>query len=232
MSIYTDCSKAARELLDEGEPFTEIDVVRTAGTNGWSSANFKAALRDANQVMGSLYRGHRVARYGPVNLPDGTRDYVRMASKVVYVNPETGPKLYQTPNGDFPMLMSSDDNINSPGRRKNTNRNDLDKWASQDISSYEVTILEDLSLGGAPAPVRPQSEPSVRIERLEADLAGALRRLEDKDEQINRLRDHRAANGDLRTEIQDLVAEFLAEFEVRIRAIEERERKRQAVYSS
>lgn len=138
MSLYRQCSEAAVKLManpptEFGGVFSEIDVVNLAATRSWKKSDWPEAMRHANQVLGTAYRGRKLARYGPLVLPDGNRDYGRIAAKIVYAAAETGPEVWDTPNGRFPRLMIEDDDIGRQGRRFGTNRNDLVPWETQNL---------------------------------------------------------------------------------------------------
>lgn len=222
MSVYRQCSEAAAKLMENGEIFTEIDVVRLAGTNhDWATETYTEALRDANQVVGTLYRNRKVCRFGPVELPNGERDYARIASKIVYAPSDKGIVVWETPNGDFPALMVHEDEIGRQGRRKQANRSDLVKWDDQAIATDPVD----------------EDDAARRVKRLEADLRAANKALADQESQLQRMRDHAAVpkgkKGDpIRKLIDDAVAETLAEFDSRLSALEGIEAKRQKIYVS
>lgn len=132
-SIYKQCSEAASKLIEDppkvhGGVFTEIDVVQRASKPEWSQDDYKEAHRQANQVLGTRYRERKLCRFGPVELPDGNKDYGRIASKIVYANADNGPEAWETPNGTFQRLMIEGDDIGRQGRRFGTDRTDLVAW--------------------------------------------------------------------------------------------------------
>lgn len=138
-SIYKQCSEAASKLIEappeaHGGVFTEIDVVQRASKPEWSKDDYKEAHRQANQVLGTRYRERKLCRFGPVELPDGVKDYGRIASKIVYANAEGGPQEWETPNGTFPRLMIEGDDIGRQGRRFGTERTDLVAWGKAPVS--------------------------------------------------------------------------------------------------
>lgn len=159
--IYAACAEAADRLLetppdDHGGVFTELDVIAQASTPEWSPSDYQAAMRQASQVCGLLFRSRRLCRYGPVQF-DGTRDYARIATKIVYGNPESGPKVFKTPNGSFKRIMIEDDDLGHQGRRAGTNRDDLVPWdkhqewverhaksSRRNLSEARLKELEDL----------------------------------------------------------------------------------------
>lgn len=241
MSIYSQCSEAAAKLMknppkDQGGVFTEIDVVRLAGSSGWSTENYKEALRHANQVVGTNYRARKLCRYGPVELPDGTKDYARIASKIVYADAENGPDVWKTPNGNFPKLMIHDDEIGRQGRRHNTNRNDLASWDEQDIKAIKV---KEPVIKGAKGPAVDVGPFERRIAQLEADLNRANKLLEEKEREIQRLRDHKATpiNGKgidesrVKKLAEDAVEAFVSDLTERLSRLEDIESRRQKVYT-
>jgi hypothetical protein len=212
MSIYSECSEALTSLMEHPPDdlqgvFTEIDVVRKAGKPGWSSSNFKEAGRHANQVVGTQYRARKLCRYGPVTLPDGSQDYARIGSKIVYADAESGPEVFTTPNGEFPRLMIHEDSLGHPGRRVGTNRNDLDPWDTQDIRVKETTVASN---GDGPGvDVRPFER---RVAELEANLNRANKLLAERDKELERLRNQRAktVNGSLDEDAVRKIAEDAA----------------------
>lgn len=139
MSIYSECADAARKLMGNppqanGGVFTELEVVQLAQNSKWSTEDWKAAMRHANQVLGQYYRARKLCRFGPVQVPNGegtVEDYGRIASKIVYAGAEKGPDVWETPNGDFWKLMFEDDEIAKAGRKHSANRSDLVPWAEQ-----------------------------------------------------------------------------------------------------
>lgn len=137
-ALYSACSEAVRGLIEhppqvhEGT-FTELDVVTLASSPDWTPEDWKQAMRQASQVCGLMFRTRRLSRYGPVRLADGTEDYVRIATKIAYADPLEGPANLETPNGSFPRMMIEDDGLGHQGRRRGTNRNDLEPWESQRI---------------------------------------------------------------------------------------------------
>lgn len=187
ISIYRECSQAARRLLknpalaDSGKPgvFTELDVISLAAKKGWTQSDFRMAMRDANEVMGTLFRTSQVARFGPVIVPgQEDPDYVRIASKVAYADAATGPKRIQTPNGTFNRVMVADDTIRRTGARGlASNRNDLVSWKQQDIHTVRAVTNEE----------------NTRVTSLQANLKAAHRRIEKLDADNARLRAHKAA---------------------------------------
>lgn len=160
MSLGTQCGRAIEAFLkdppkEHGGVFTEIDVVRKAALKEWSAETFKEAMKEANQVCGQRYRARKLCRYGPVELPDGTRDYARIASKIVYGAAE-GPDEWETPNGTFPKMMIENDELVAQGRKQRTNRNDLVSWDEQVLTSerakvngksypHEITVLSEIA---------------------------------------------------------------------------------------
>lgn len=217
-SIYRECSHAVESLMESppaqhGGVFTEIDVVAKAATKDWKKApatknkeardDFKEGMKHANQVCGIRFRERKLCRYGPVTLPDGSQDYVRIASKIVYADAENGPAVFETPNGSFPRLMIHNDPLKAQGRRRGTVRNDLVSWKEQDLpepsGAIDVTELGDL---------RTQLQAAIaRAERAEAEAA-RLRSL--------------SANGH---KPADVVAK-VEELEERLAKLEARDRKR------
>lgn len=179
MSIYSRCSEAAHKLMqnppeEHGGVFTEIDVVRLAATSNWSTTNYKEALRHANQVVGTLYRARKLARFGPVTLPSGDPDYARIASKVVYASATDGPKSWKTPNGTFKRLMIEDDKIGRQGRRRGTNRNDLAPWDEQEIRrlrpEQDAAMVPELQPEPVAMPSLTLKDAIDRIHELEQEL--------------------------------------------------------------
>lgn len=173
MSIYKQCSEAALQLMinppeAHGGVFTEIDVVQRASRPEWSREDYKEAHRQANQVLGTRYRERKLCRFGPVELPDGNKDYGRIASRIVYANAQDGPREWETPNGVFRRLMVENDKIGRQGRRFGTERTDLVDW----VGDVEEPQVEN------------------RVAKLERSLNEALSRLqrletlEDKRQQV------------------------------------------------
>lgn len=211
MSIYKQCSEAATKLMqeppkDNGGVFTEIDVVTLAGVPEWSQDDYEDAMRHANQIVGTQYRARKLCRYGPVEFPDGEKDYGRIASKIVYAPAETGPKTWKTPNGTFKKLMMEDDSIGRQGRRRYTNRNDLAPWEDQGI---EVK----------------SSRTTKRIKTLERNLAAERKRSQELESKLRQ----REAAGD--GELEERIRAVIGDFDERLGRLEERERKREDVYT-
>jgi hypothetical protein len=141
MSIYEQCSQAARDLaedssLTENSPhpsfFTDLDVVLLASqrAGGFTPDQQKVAMNDANNVLKVMYGKGQVARYGPVRIHAGVKklDY----SRIVHANPTDGPKEFKTPNGTFKrLLVWRDHNRGAAGRRFGTNRDDRQPWEDQ-----------------------------------------------------------------------------------------------------
>lgn len=192
MSLYRECSKAVDRLMSEppaqhGGVFTEIDVVAKAATRAWTNDNFTEAQRHANQVCGTKYRERKLCRYGPITLPDGTQDYARIASKIVYADAATGPDEWVTPNGAFPKLMIEDDPLVAQGRRRGTTRNDLVLWRDE-----EAPMPENVA------------ELRKRIRELEDSLALASRRAEAAERRANGNPDMARMIEDLQTRVEIL----------------------------
>lgn len=186
MSLYRECSQAVERLMEHppakhGGVFTEIDVTAKAATREWSNDNLEEAMRHANQVCGTKYRERKLCRYGPVVLPDGTEDYARIASKIVYADADTGPDEWETPNGVFPKMMIEEDPLTAQGRRRGTVRNDLVAWDDQTHTA------------------RPLS----REARLKQELEAAKRQVARSQAELDRLREIHA-NGDLLETVENL----------------------------
>lgn len=187
-SIYTDCSQAVRRLLEDPSladsgiegVFTELDVINLASKSRWGQKGFRRAMREANEVVTGLYRTSRIARYGPVKVPEreGT-DYVRIAAKVVYAHPENGPEEIETANGTFKRMMVGDETDRHAGRRVANNRDDLTPWDEQDISTVQT--------------VRTPTRQSAQVTQLQADLKAAHDKIRDQQTELSRLRAHKAA---------------------------------------
>jgi hypothetical protein len=226
MSLYKQCSEAASNLManppeEFGGVFSEIDVVNAAASRGWSGDNYKEALRHANQVLGTLYRSRKLARYGPVTLPNGNLDYGRIASKIVYAAAETGPEKWKTPNGTFARLMIEDDDFGRQGRRYGTNRNDLAPWDAQDIHSQ----------GTEKDHAHEPDEAERKIVQLKRDLDAAHKQIRELQAENARLREHKAvpANGNSLDEprvkqiVEDAVFSVIGDLDERITQIEGRQ---------
>lgn len=188
MSMYTDCGRAARQLIDDPslvDPtqyagisgvFNELDVITiTARDCGpFSDKDFVKAYHEASQVMRDLFNGEHTVRFGPVVIPGVDEpDYLRVDSKILYSAPDRH-KTLKTPNGVFPQMFTTDDTIKRAGRRAGTNRNDLESW---DLLAVRET---------------PSTAEQREIIRLRAELSAALQKLEAAEAENHRLREHGA----------------------------------------
>lgn len=195
-SIFTECSNAARHLLEHPEEainagqfgrnrglFTDLDVIlAAAGVSGpWTEGQMKVAQREASQVMGGLFRSRKVVRYGPV-MAIGDPDYVRLASRIVYASADNGPSEIRTPNGIFPSMFVHQDHIGRPGRRNGTARNDFEKWSDQFIDTITPVTITKL-------PKRGSREERDEILRLRAELALERRRAEDAEKNLRQMKE-------------------------------------------
>jgi hypothetical protein len=136
MSIYTECSAAARELAREGDAFTELDVVRVADPeNQWNDADRSKAHLHAPMILRTMYTSNQLCRYGPVPATaphTGREDYARGEDgKIIYAHVENGPYELLTPNGRLPSIYHHNDPISRPGRPPVSIRNDLEPWGPQ-----------------------------------------------------------------------------------------------------
>lgn len=237
MSIYSECSKALRELMkdppeDFGGVFTEIDVVRLAGHAGWSKDNYKEAVRHANNLMGAQYRARKLCRFGPVKLPNGQLDHARIASKIVYASAETGPKVWETPNGKFKRMMMENDPIQRAGRKIGTNRNDLASWDGQNLSMVSTKATPVPVPVDTPADVTPKVETHAEIV---VRLRARIQELEDENERLRAAAathhcDHEVADLDVATAAavkkiaEDAVLAVVGDLEDRVARIEKKKR--------
>lgn len=228
MSLHSQCLEAANRLMEEppegtGGVFTEIDVVRAATNEGWSDAMFGKALKQTNQLLGNLYRARKLVRYGPITFGDEV-DYGRVATKIAYASAENGPQYWRTPNGAFPRLLIDDDQWSRQGRRRVTERNDLEQWAPDQFN------------GKAPVdglrPLQPLTT-ARQLSQARADLKAAYRQLDEARQETQRLREHRAEvdiPDDLREIVGHIVVELVGDLDGRVRRLEEREERRREVY--
>lgn len=180
MALLADPSLAGS---DHEGIFTDLDVVLLASQGkNWTENTRKMALREANQVMGLLFRTREACRFGPVDLSQlgiAEADYARVASRIACSNPVTGPAEIKTPNGTFARLMMEDDPITRQGRRLGTNRDDFRSWSSQSISTVKASS-------------RPTKTASDReIVRLQTDLDHANRKISELQTEVARLRNAR-----------------------------------------
>lgn len=159
MSIQAECREAMNRLANQGGVFTEIDVVNEASTDSWSSKHFEQAARNAYSVLQGDYKKGTLVRYGPVSF-QGTDDYARRATKIVYGDAHKGPKEFVTPNGSFPRLRADKDDLLRAGRRVGTNRDDTKPWEGQTVSKKSTKE------SGPPVDTAPLLK---RIEQLQAE---------------------------------------------------------------
>lgn len=130
MSIQAECREAMNRLAHAGGLFTDIDVANEAATDGWSTKLYEQAVRQAYSVLQGDYKKGKLVRFGPVEY-NGVSDYARRGTRIVYADAQRGPKEFETPNGKFPRLLSSNDSLSSVGRRTGANRDDTKPWADQ-----------------------------------------------------------------------------------------------------
>lgn len=219
MAIYHLCSQALKSLMEDPPTdlpfyqenpgvFTEIDIVNRAQNLAraeWGSdpAIFRQAMRNANQVAGTFWREMKVARYGPVELPDRSQDYARAASKIVYAHPELGPEWLKTPNGTFKRMMVWEDTIGRQGRKIGTNRDDTKPWDEQEITKTKA--------------VTEVAKP----DKAKADLKAAQRRIEQLEAENRRVHEQAQRVGaDGASPDLEAVIEMIGEMENRLQAIE------------
>ncbi len=163
MSIQAECREAMHRLASSGGTFTEYDVANEAsgqGTRGWNGPMLEQAVKQAYTVLQGDYKRGKLVRYGPVNF-DGSKDYARRGTKIVYAHPSDGPATLDTPNGSFPRLAFEDDDLSRAGRRRATNRDDTKPWAGQKVTQRTMAVNGSID----PAPLLK------RIEQLEAENA-------------------------------------------------------------
>lgn len=197
MSIYTDCSAAARRIMvgedryrdnrieaNRGDVFSEIDVVNEARKRNWGKKQFSEAKKKTNIILSTMYRDSQLVRYGPVDFRD-TKDYARIASMIVYGHPQQGPKKWKTPNGSFPQMFVSQDPLRAAGRNKNAARDDLAPWSEQ--------VVTEQKNGG-----RVASDDLVRrIEELQTALA-------ERDQRISQLEEEKAKVSELEKYVREI----------------------------
>lgn len=160
MSIQAECRTAMHRLAAKGEVFTEIDVANEASSDAWSTKHFEQAVKHAYNVLQGDYKNGRLVRFGPVEF-QGVLDYARRGTKILYTDATKGPKLLDTPNGNFPVLKATDDKLSAPGRRSGTNRDDTKPWDSQTVTLKRQTVK------GPPIDTAPLMK---RISELEAEV--------------------------------------------------------------
>lgn len=192
MSLYSQCSRAAREIIanpalidsesyqgHEGI-FTELDVILRASLSAgiYTEEEMVACQREASQVMNYRFGKGHVVRFGPVQVPDvDSPDYVRVVGKIVYA-PAEGAQALRTPNGTFLPLTCAQDNLGRAGRRAGTARDDLQPWADQPLlvgSSGSLTPdqLEILQLKAAVAALKQENtQLMASIESLRGHAVG------------------------------------------------------------
>lgn len=199
MSIYSLCSLACDKLI-KGQAraphlpfFTELDVVNEASKlaeEEWTSADYRKALRRAQDAIGTKWRERKLYRYGPVIPPGVTEyDYARIATKIVYASVENAPEFLRTPNGDFPRFRIMDDPIKRQGRRMGTNRDDLKQWDDQDIrATGAVRVDRPVQPGTFPMPPHITHDEQVRaLLRQVEDLTGRVDSLEAREKKRAKL---------------------------------------------
>lgn len=130
MSIQAECREAMNRLAMRGVTFTERDVVEAASMPNWTRLQLVKAQRAAYAVLQGDYRKGRLARFGPVQV-NGSLDYVRHDSKIVYTSAAKGQSLIETPNGIFHRMMAEADEISAVGRRPGIDRDDFTAWDQQ-----------------------------------------------------------------------------------------------------
>lgn len=172
MSIQAECRAAVNRLARQGGVFTEIDVANEAGTDGWSGKMFEQAMSKAYNVLQSEYKAGKLVRYGPVDY-NGVKDYARRGSKILYADAHKGPSMLTTPNGNFPRLLSQNDEMAHAGRKAGTNRDDTKPWATQ----------------------KPMLSPRKTATGPPVDVAPLLRRIEKLEAENNQLRSNGHTNG-------------------------------------
>ncbi len=172
MSIQTQCREAMTALAAEGGLFTEIDVVNKASHGkGWTEKLFREAMDRAYAVLQQAYKGGNLVRFGPVTYHK-TPDYARKATKIIYADAKLGPKVWDTPNGQFPALEFASDPLAGTGRKSRDvlNRDDSTPWDSQKPqtgSQRHLRPVEDTPKGsGPPIDTRPLER---RIQELERE---------------------------------------------------------------
>lgn len=190
MSMYKLCSAAARQLTADPSladtsaydglknVFTELDVLLLAKASvpgEWNDDEWREAMIQASNVMGTRFRAEQVVRYGPVRLPGvDEQDYLRAQSKIIYAAPD-GPAKIKTPNGTFPRMFTSNDPVQRAGRRVQADRNDLVRWDQQGITDPSR---------------RPQTAEQREILRLKSENQALVQRLAEAEQEIDRLRTH------------------------------------------
>lgn len=137
MSIQAECREAMNRLAGQGKCFTEIDVANEASQDGWSGKHFEQAVKHAYNVLQGDYKRGRLCRFGPVEFK-GVKDHARRGTKILYADSQRGPKVLNTPNGNFKRLLAVNDGMMAAGRKAGTNRDDTKPWESQDISVRKV----------------------------------------------------------------------------------------------
>jgi hypothetical protein len=172
MSIQAQCREAMNTLATEGGVFTEIDVVNHASQGkGWTEKLFREAADRAYSVLQSAYKNGHLVRFGPVEYR-GTPDYARKATKIVYADPERGPRAWETPNGTFPRILAPEgDPLSAPGRKSNevVGRDDTRPWDEQRKPIRARHLRSVATPDGSGPPIDPQ--PLLRrIEQLEAEV--------------------------------------------------------------
>lgn len=167
-SIQAECRATANRLAARGVTFTEKDVVEHTAMPNWSVKELAKAQRAAYAVLQGDYRKGRLVRYGPVQI-NGSEDYVRNNSKIVYASATKGPGFVETPNGIFHRLTTEEDYISSVGRRPGINRDDLEPWDIEDNNGHghpTTTLLEienDAELDRLATLLAPRVEAKVRL---------------------------------------------------------------------
>jgi hypothetical protein len=181
VSIYTECSAAARALERAQEPFTDFDIIDHARREEWSEADEQQGRHDAAQIAAAFYRAGRLVRFGPVNFSPEP-DYARGdEGRLLYAAAQPKPRKLSTPNGDFPELFYEDDPLYKVGRRKGSTRNDLIDWTAQ----TPTTSVERERDGVARL--------EKQVERLEELLTEANARVDELEAECERLRSNSAA---------------------------------------
>jgi hypothetical protein len=148
MSIQAECREAMNRLAARGVIFTEMDVADAASLPNWTQKQYVKAQRAAYAVLQGDYRKGRLVRYGPVEI-NGSKDYVRNKTKIVYAGMDKGPDHIETPNGIFHRMLAEGDEISAVGRRPGIARDDFTPWDANGNGQHrsESDDREPVSVG-------------------------------------------------------------------------------------
>lgn len=216
-SVYKQCSQALRETLEEGRPFTELDIVNRASAVEWNKARWKQALTSANQLLNAQYRAGKLVRFGPVKY-QGELDYARIGTKIVYAGLDA--TSLKTPNGTFSTLTHDQDQISAPGRRVGTNRDDMVVWSEQE----DTALIQETATMTGNIDVRPFERRIASLESERNRLVKECRRLTQEIEKLKNQNEDPITQA-IEQLVEDQVMALVGDLETRISNVERTEKE-------